>query len=133
MFIALVRFPDIPLDRDAEFQRWFAWSNRELTGSVGLHGRRLLRTVGGDYAALVEHQSEASFAAMHSAPVVAEIQARLHDIAPESPRATHFEVVSEVATGGCCADGDEGHHQHGTRSPEAGELLAVGPACCQSD
>ncbi len=115
MFIALVRFPDVPADRDTDFQHWFAWSNQQLAGSDGLRSRRLLRAADGGYSALVEHETSGSFAAMHSAPVVAQIQERLHQIVPEAPHATQFHVVSgsanEPGNSGCCAHDASGHHR----------------------
>lgn len=138
MFIALVRFPDIPNDRDDDFGDWFTWSNQQLAGTDGLHSRRLLRSTNGHYAALVEHESAASFAAMHAAPVVAQIQARLHQIVPESPHATQFNVVIETtaesgvepASGRCCAGGGNGHHH--PQAVAQAEALAPGQACCHA-
>ena len=130
MFIALVRFPDLPTDRESDFEEWFAWSNQQLAGAEGLHSRRLLRTDRGSYCALVEHDSAATFHAMHSTPVVAKIQHRLGQIVPEPPQATHYEVVSELATGGCCADG--GEHPHAAGSSAQGQPLASGHACCRA-
>lgn len=129
MFIALARFPDVPADREADFQDWFAWSNRQLADVDGLLGRRLLRTADGHYSALVEHESAATFAAMHAAPMVAQIHARLHQIIPEPPRATQFEVVSELTTG---RDNGAEHHC-GNHSSEARDALAPGHACCHAD
>lgn len=129
MFIALIRFPEVPVDRDADFQAWFAWSNRELAGADGLRSRRLLRTAEGQYAGLVEYESLASFAAMHAAPVVTQIQARLHEIVPVPPQATEFEVLSEPNTGGCCGDAGTDHHH----AFETGEAAAAGCGCCHAD
>lgn len=132
MFIALVQFPDVPIDRDTEFQDWFAWSNQQLAGAAGLRGRRLLRATDGGYRALVEHDSTESFAAMHSAPVVEQIQARLHEIVPEPPRATQFDVIFGTVDEGCCAKDDYGHDDEDARSaPEADSRgVALGHACC---
>lgn len=138
MFIALVRFPDIPSDRDEAFRDWFTWSNQQLAGTDGLHGRRLLRSTNVHYAALVEHESAASFAVMHAAPVVTEIQARLHQIVPEPPHGTQFHVVTETTAGpdagptpgGCCSDGGTGHHH--PQSVARGEALASEHTCCHA-
>lgn len=143
MFIAVVRFPDIPTDREAEFRDWFEWSNHELADAEGLRSRRLLRSATGQYAALVEHDSSATFAAMHSKPVVAQIQARLHQIVPEPPHAAQFDVVAQTtamastkpetgsATGGCCADGG-GHHDRDPQPAIDGGALAVEHSCCHA-
>jgi len=112
MFIALVTFPEVPADRETAFRSWFAWSNEELAGVHGLQSRRLLRARNGGYSALVEHESEATFSAMHAMPEVAEIQARLREIVPEPPSATQLEVVSGEVAGSCCGRGD--HEQSAT-------------------
>lgn len=132
MFIALVQFPHVPVDRDTDFQNWFAWSNQQLTGAAGLRSRLLLRSSEGGYCALVEHDSQDSFVAMHSDPVVDQVQARLHDIAPEPPRATQFDVISGSGpvSEGCCAGNDHGHHDDAGSRPEPDQGVALGHACC---
>lgn len=109
MFIALVTFPEVPADRETAFRSWFAWSNEELAGVDGLQSRRLLRAPNGSYSALVEHDSEATFSAMHARPEVAAIRARLREIVSEPPTATQLEVVSGEVAGSCCGGG--GHEQ----------------------
>ena len=137
MFIALVRFPDIPTDRDTEFQNWFAWSNEQLTGAAGLRSRRLLHATDGGYCALVQHDTRESFAAMHAVPAVAQIQAGLREIVPEPPQATQFDVVSGPADGGCCAGDHHGHHDNANalasvHKDGAATDVALGHACCHS-
>lgn len=134
MFIAFVRFPDIPVDHDVEFRHWFDWSNQELAGAPGLRGRRLLRSSEGGYAALVEHETAASFAAMHETPPARKVQARLHALVPEAPQATQFEVVAQLASAGCCMGGDAGHHDHGLHSAVgAATGRGAGQACCHGE
>ena len=57
MFVAIAQFPEVPTEREEEFQAWFAWSNGQLHEIDGLRGRRLLRAADGTYTALVEHAS----------------------------------------------------------------------------
>jgi len=66
MFVAIARFPEIPTEREEEFQAWFAWSNDQLREIDGLKGRRLLRAPDGTYMALVEHKTSETFDAMHA-------------------------------------------------------------------
>lgn len=138
MFIALVRFPDVPTDRDGDFRDWFDWSNQQLAATSGLRGRRLLHAAGVGYSALVEHESAASFSAMHDTPVAADIQARLSTIVSGAPKATTFDVVAELAGRGCCmADGgnrhdDHDHHPERQSAPAAPTALAVEQACCHA-
>ena len=102
MFVAVVRFPPVPAERDAEFRAWFAWSNDQLRDSAGLAGRRLLRDSEGAYVGLVEHESAATFAQMHASPAAAEVQQQLHLILETAPRADAYEVLDTATVGGCC-------------------------------
>ncbi|EWT07733.1 antibiotic biosynthesis monooxygenase [Intrasporangium chromatireducens Q5-1] len=135
MFIAMVRFPDVPSDRDAEFRDWFEWSNQELAGTQGLRGRRLLYSADDGYCALVEHESARSFTAMHGTSAAARVQTRLRGLVAEAPQATQFEVVAALATGGCCRE--DGNHQHSQDDdehsvPESDADVVAGHACCQA-
>ena len=57
MFVNLLSSPGQG-GKDQQFRDWFAWSNREYAAFDGFIRRRLLRpTAGGNYAALVEHQT----------------------------------------------------------------------------
>lgn len=136
MFIALVRFPEVPTDRDVDFQDWFTWSSQQLAGAEGLRSRRLLRSPDGQYSALVEHESAATFAAMHAAPIVARIQARLLHIVPEQPHSTQFHVIAESSAepvmGPCCADGGTAEHDHRPQPAAGGEASTAQHTCCHA-
>lgn len=111
MFVAVVHFPPVPVQRDAEFRAWFTWSNNQLRDSAGLAGRRLLRDREGAYVGLVEHESAATFAQMHASPVAKEVQQRLHGMLEAGePQAEVYEVVEAAPVAGCCRGtrGDEG-------------------------
>lgn len=70
MFIVVISFPPIKDGKDAEFQEWFAASNRTFANFKGFISRRLLKSLeGGGYAAIVEFENEAAFQAMHSSPI----------------------------------------------------------------
>lgn len=127
MHIAIARFPTVPADRDQEFRDWFAWSNDQLRETAGLKGRRLLRAQDGSYTALVEHESENTFAAMHTTEPVLKIHERLGQILSDGPQATKYDVVVDFsAAGSCCGDG------HGTGSPEVVPQARVSGGCCRS-
>lgn len=96
LFVAVVHFPPVPAERDSDFRRWFAWSNDQLGGSVGLVGRRLLRTSDGAYVGLIEHQSAATFAQMHASPPALAVQQHLHGMLEGRPSADEYEVVEGV-------------------------------------
>ena len=69
MFIVIISFPPIQPGKDADFRSWFAQTNEEFGKHEGFISRRLLSPVkGGNYAAIVEHESHESFMKMHSTP-----------------------------------------------------------------
>jgi len=132
MFVAIARFPEVPADREDEFEAWFAWSNSELRPIDGLTGRRLLRAADGTYAAVVEHASPETFAAMHATEVATQVRARLNDILNDQPRSTKYEVVADLAAAeGCC--GGKGRQQEDA-CQHGGELVdAAGTGGCHHD
>ena len=122
MFIALARFPDVAAQIDEEFREWFVWSNEMVTDIAGLKRRRLLRTPEGAYAALVEHDSAETFAAMHTTEAAAQIQSALRRILTKAPEATQYEVVADLQTDSCCGGATRHHGDHDARGngPELG-------------
>lgn len=123
MFVAVVRFPAVPADRDADFREWFAWSNDQLRDAAGLAGRRLLQGGDGSYVALVEHESKDTFARMHASPAASDVQRRLHQLIDDGPQAETYDVVEDAAAG-CCG----GHH--GAATGHSAETVAVGGGGC---
>ena len=47
MFVVIINFPPIKAGKDAEFQEWFAWSNKEFAKHKGFINRRLLKSLKG--------------------------------------------------------------------------------------
>lgn len=73
MFIVIVNFPPIQPGKDAEFREWFAQTNEEFGKHDGFISRRLLKPInGGNYAAVVEHESHETFMKMHGTPAHAK-------------------------------------------------------------
>ncbi|NMM35213.1 MAG: antibiotic biosynthesis monooxygenase [Phycicoccus sp.] len=132
MFVAIAQFPEVPTEREEEFQAWFAWSNGQFHEIDGLQGRRLLRASDGTYTALVEHHSAETFAAMHLTEVASHVRARLTQVLQGEPMATKYEVVADLAkSGSCCGGGDGGHGGH-DRAVAGGRVeLQVAGGCCQ--
>ena len=94
MFIVVVNFPPIKSGKDEEFREWFTWSNKEFANSKGFISRRLLKPIkGGNYAAIVEHESEETFMAMHSSPKHDEAGKRVHPLFDGSPTPQFYEVI----------------------------------------
>jgi heme-degrading monooxygenase HmoA len=133
MFVAIARFPEVPTEREQEFEAWFAWSNDQLRQIDGLQGRRLLRAADGTYTALVEHRNAETYAAMHTTEVASQVHARLGEVILGDPRATQYEVVINLAQPGSCCGGGGGHEgQGGHDRATAGvgaELMAAGGCC----
>ncbi len=96
MFVAIINFPPIKAGKDAEFQEWFAWSNKEFSLQKGFLKRRLLKPLeGGTYAAIVEHSSYETFLAMHSSPKHDEAGKRVAPLLDGHPTPQFYEVVVE--------------------------------------
>lgn len=96
MFIVIISFPPIKEGKDVEFQEWFAWSNRAFSDFDGFISRRLLKPVeGGNYAAIVEFESQAAFQAMHSSSIHHKAGERVRPLFDGEPTPRFYEVVVE--------------------------------------
>lgn len=126
MYIAIARFPAVLDGQENDFQDWFAWSNEQLRGTTGLKARRLLRAADGSYAALVEHESASTFAAMQTAEPVPMIHKGLWAILDDRPEATRYEVVVDSSTPEKCCGAD-----HGTARKAGAVAAQTSGGCCQ--
>ncbi len=94
MFVNLVHFPPIKEGKDAEFREWFAWSNEQYARHKGFIRRRLLLPRdGGNYMAIVEHESYETFMAMHTSPTQAAAHERVTPLFAGEPTPGFYEVV----------------------------------------
>jgi len=94
MFVVIINFPPIKAGKDAEFRDWFTWSNKEFAKHKGFIRRRLLKPVkGGNYAAVVEHESDKTFMAMHTSPVHDEAGKRVGALLDGHPTPQFYEVI----------------------------------------
>ncbi len=94
MFVNIVHFPPVKAGKDEEFRNWFAWSNKEFAKHKGFIGRRLLKPrEGGNYAAIVEHESYETFLAMHKSPEQAEASKQVKPLLDGDPKPQFYEVV----------------------------------------
>jgi len=94
MFVNIIRFPPIKEGKDDEFRGWFAWSNAEYAKHEGFISRKLLRPhEGGNYAAVVEHESYETFWAMHTSPTQAEAGKRVKPLLNGDPTPEFYEVA----------------------------------------
>ncbi len=96
MFVNVIQFPPIKDGKDAEFREWFQWSNREYAQHDGFIRRRLLNPrEGGNYAAVVEHESYETFMAMHTSSTQAEAHRRVEPLMDGNPTPRFYEVTLE--------------------------------------
>jgi len=94
MFVVIINFPPIKAGKDAEFQEWFKWSNKEFAKHKGFISRRLLKPIkGGNYAAVVEHESNETFMSMHTSPIHDEAGKRVGALLDGHPTPHFYEVI----------------------------------------
>ncbi len=96
MFISIISFPPIKPGREEEFMEWVAWSNREFSRLRGFRGRRLLKPLdGGNYVAILEHDSYETFKAMQSDPIHGEAHKRVVPLLEGNPEPRFFNVIMD--------------------------------------
>jgi heme-degrading monooxygenase HmoA len=94
MFPVIINFPPIKPGKDEEFREWFAWSNKEFAKQKGFVGRRLMKPIkGGNYTAVVEHESQETFMAMHKSPEHDEAGKKVEPLFDGKPTPTFYEVI----------------------------------------
>lgn len=94
MFVVIINFPPIKTGKDVEFHEWFAETNKEFATHRGFISRRLLKTIkGGNYAAIVEHESHETFMAMHNTPAHDEAGKRVGPMFDGSRSPQFYEVI----------------------------------------
>lgn len=98
MLVNVVEFPPVAEGRDADFRAWFEWSNGVGAEFDGLVSRRLLEDtkVPGCAAAIVDHESEATFMAMHLSGARQEAWKRAEPLLTGSPT-PHFYTVAPTS------------------------------------
>jgi antibiotic biosynthesis monooxygenase (ABM) superfamily enzyme len=96
VFVNVVEFPPVAEGRDADFRAWFEWSTTVYAAFEGFVSRRPLEDtkVPGRYAAIVEHDSEATFMAMHLSDARQDARQRLEPLLTGSPTPHFYTVVS---------------------------------------
>lgn len=97
MFVNIVKFPAIKKGKEREFREWFFWSNDLYAGFPGFISRRLLKSTStGGYAAVVEHESEETFMAMHASERRVEAWKRVQPLLEGKPQPDFYEMVSAI-------------------------------------
>lgn len=95
MFVNIVEFPPIKKGKDNEFKEWFAWSNSVFEKFDGFISRRLLKPTKGkeNYAAIVEHESEETFMAMHMSEEREKVHEKVKALFDGSPKPSFYDVI----------------------------------------
>jgi antibiotic biosynthesis monooxygenase (ABM) superfamily enzyme len=96
MLVNIVQFPKIKEGKDTEFRQWFADSNRAYADHFGFIRRILLRPrSGGNYVAVVEHESHDTFMAMHTSATQADLRKRVELLLDGNPQPAFYDVVTD--------------------------------------
>ncbi len=94
MFMVIINFPPIKPGKEAEFLDWFASTNEEFANYEGFIGRRLLKPLkGGTYAAIVEHETQETFIAMHNSRAHDEAANRVSSLFDGNPNPQFYEMI----------------------------------------
>ena len=95
MFVNIIEFPPIKEGKDEEFRKWFESSNSIYETFNGFISRRLLKPTGGkkNYAALVEHESEGTFMAMHTSEERQKVWEKVEPLLEGPPVPAFYNVV----------------------------------------
>ena len=98
MFVNIIEFPPVRREKDEEFKRWFIWSNSVYEKFDGFISRRLLKPVKGkkNYAAIVEHESEETFMAMHTSEERQKAWEKVEPLLDGSPTPGFYNVIIVV-------------------------------------
>ena len=95
MFVNLIEFPPIKKGKDKEFKEWFTWSNTVYEKFDGFISRRLLKSTKGkrNYVAIVEHESEKTFMAMHTSDERQKAWAKVEPLLEGAPTPHFYDVL----------------------------------------
>jgi len=95
VFVNIVEFPPIKKGKDEEFRKWFEWSNSVYEKFDGFISRRLLKPSKGrgKYIAIVEHESEETFMAMHLSDERQKAWEKVEPLLKGSPAPHFYEAI----------------------------------------
>lgn len=95
MFVNIIEFPPIKRGKDEEFREWFAWSNSVYEKFNGFISRRLLKPTRGkkNYAAIVEHENEDTFMAMHTSEERQKAWEKVEPLLEGAPVPDFYNVI----------------------------------------
>jgi len=94
MFVVIISFPPLKMDKDSVFKEWFTSTNKEFANFDGAIRRRLLKPLGnGNYTAIVEFENQDSFKAMNSSPAHEKASECVREFFEGNPAPQFYEVV----------------------------------------
>jgi heme-degrading monooxygenase HmoA len=95
VFVNIIEFSPIKKGKEDEFKKWFEWSNTVYEKFDGFISRRLLKPTKGkkNYVAIVEHESEKTFMAMHTSDERQKAWAKVEPLLEKSPTPRFYKVV----------------------------------------
>ena len=94
MFVNIVHFPKIKEGKDRNSGSGSPNFNRAYAEHRGFVRRILLQPQnGGNYVAIVEHESQETFMAMHTSSTQAALRLRVEPLFEGSPRPAFYDVV----------------------------------------
>jgi heme-degrading monooxygenase HmoA len=95
MFVNIVEFPRIKRGKDAEFRKWFRWSNSVYAKFDGFISRKLLKPIDGNgkYAAIVEHRSKSTFMKMHLSAARQKAWSKVEPLLQGKPTPYFYSVL----------------------------------------
>ena len=87
MVIGIVHFPAIKPGKEAEFLKWFSWSNSHFAEQTGFINRRLIKQIDakGRYVAIIEFESREEFKKVAEQPFHAESARKLAELLEGMP------------------------------------------------
>ncbi|MDD5759994.1 MAG: antibiotic biosynthesis monooxygenase [Desulfobulbaceae bacterium] len=96
MSVVIINFPPTKEGQDAAFREWFAETSKTFASHQGFIGRRLLKPrKGGNYVAIVEHETYETFMAMHDSPAHAEAGKHVFPLFDGVPTPIFCDVIVE--------------------------------------
>ena len=95
VFVNIVEFPPIKKGKDEEFRKWFERSNTVYEKFDGFISKRLLKPTKGrrKYMAIVEHESEETFMAMHLSDERQRTWEKVEPLLSGTPTPHFYEVI----------------------------------------
>jgi quercetin dioxygenase-like cupin family protein/heme-degrading monooxygenase HmoA len=95
-FVNLIKFPAVKPGKEKEFREWFGRSSELFAKHPGFISRTLLKSTEGteQYAAVVEHESEETFMAMHLSDERQILFKKVETLIDGMPEPHFYEVLT---------------------------------------